>query len=244
MSAFNKSNWSKKDYALKYLDFVNIYIPVREQMFFTLCSFFKHFLSEKKAPEILDLGCGDGELTKRLLDINPKTQPTLTDPSVEMLEKAKKNLEDNNYEEIFLHSLSFEDIIKDKPFLGNFDFVFSSLAIHHITTEEKQELFNYIYSNLNKGGYFVNLDVALSINDDMEDFYIELRREITNIKRDKANIGAEDFDDFIERHRRPEHHSRLDTLTLQMTMLETAGFKDVDCYYKSGMFIAYGGRKD
>jgi hypothetical protein len=52
-----------------------------------------------------------------------------------------------------------------------------------------------------------------------------------------------DADDFIERHKEPEHHKNLDTFYDQMGALKKAGFVDVDCFYKFGIFTMYGVRK-
>ena len=40
-----------------------------------------------------------------------------------------------------------------------------------------------------------------------------------------------------------EHYARIDTLQDQMDEMKQAGFKEVECFYKQGMFAMYGGRR-
>jgi hypothetical protein len=35
-----------------------------------------------------------------------------------------------------------------------------------------------------------------------------------------------------------------DTLSNQLKSLEEAGFLDVDCYFKNGIFVVFGGKND
>ena len=74
----------------------------------------------------------------------------------------------------------------------------------------KKALFNYIFSHLDNGGYFVNIEVILPPTAALDGWYLNLWREW-----------------IIEKQ----------------TALNDAGFKDVDCYYKYGIFAIYGGRR-
>ena len=66
MNEFEKSNWNKADYSQKYLDEVDIYIPEREKLLRILTSFYHKFILSDKKKRILDLGCGNGILSKTL----------------------------------------------------------------------------------------------------------------------------------------------------------------------------------
>jgi tRNA (cmo5U34)-methyltransferase len=50
------------------------------------------------------------------------------------------------------------------------------------------------------------------------------------------------FDDIIRQYKNNEDN-KPDTLHDQLNALGAMGFKDVDCYYKYGIFTMFGGRK-
>lgn len=50
------------------------------------------------------------------------------------------------------------------------------------------------------------------------------------------------YDDIIQRYK-DNRDNKPDTLDKQLKALKSVGFKDVDCYYKYGIFTMYGGRK-
>src|SRR5208283_6163540 len=125
MTEFNKSHWAEKDFANQYLEDSDIYIVERRRLFEILKSFYRHFFANRKNNKVLDLGCGDGILTRELLKIDESISATLVDGSQEMLSKAKEKL--SGVEGINYVRASFQELLsKDVP-LSNFDFVMSSL---------------------------------------------------------------------------------------------------------------------
>lgn len=77
---------------------------------------------------ILDLGCGDGVLTKQLADRVPRGKVLGIDASVEMIETAKE-LEGVNLSFLCL------DIV-EMAFDSDFDLIFSNAALHGLKTTE------------------------------------------------------------------------------------------------------------
>jgi len=55
-------------------------------------------------------------------------------------------------------------------------------------------------------------------------------------------IEGNSSDDIIQRYK-DNRDNKPDTLDEQLNALKSVGFKDVDCYYKYGIFTMYGGRK-
>lgn len=103
---------------------------------------------------ILDLGCGTGALSKKLLEKLPSAKLTCVDLSEEMIAIAKQNLPK---ETEFIVS-SFESLESGKKF----DAIVSSFALHHIKTDdEKLAFYKKIFSWLNPKGIFLNLDLIL-----------------------------------------------------------------------------------
>lgn len=240
MTEFSKSQWSKSEFTQEYRDNADIYIVERKRLFEILLSFYKHFMAHNPGNKILDLGCGDGIITHELLKIDDSIEATLIDGSGDMLKNAKERLK--GFQNINFIKASFQEILDKEIALQDFNFIVSSLAIHHLSSEEKKALFKVIYTHLNVDGYFLNIDVILAPAETIEHWYISLWRDWMAERKTMLGIAGNDNDDVIQRYK-ASTDNKPDTLNEQLNALTSVGFKDVDCYYKYGIFTMYGGRK-
>ncbi|MBF0553791.1 MAG: methyltransferase domain-containing protein [Nitrospirae bacterium] len=237
---FDKSKWADTDFSRDYLDKAEIYIAERSRMFSIVKSFYQHFVSLDRPVNLLELGSGDGALTYELLKSGRAARAVLVDGSGDMLNKAEARLREFDIEKQFLHC-SFGELIREERLPAGFDMVVSSLAIHHLTTDEKAALFNKIYQILAAGGYFVNIDVVIAPSDSIENWYMEIWKDWMCAKQ--TALGVNDpVEDVIKRYKNLEEN-KPDTLDSQQLMLKNAGFQEIDCYYKYGIFTIFGGRK-
>src|SRR4030042_2625290 len=241
MTEFNKSQWAKPKFTQEYRDSADVYIVERRRLLDILKSFYVHFIGNKPKNNVLDLGCGDGIITHELLKIDNSIVATLIDGSEDMLNKAAERLK--GFKNINFIKASLQELFDKKIALQKFNFIVSSLAIHHLTMEEKKALFRTIYSHLNDGGYFLNIDVILAPAETLEHWYLSLWREWISERKTTMGILDNSYDDIIQRYK-DNRDNKPDTLAKQLKALKSVGFKDVDCYYKYGIFTMYGGRKD
>ncbi|MBI5827226.1 MAG: class I SAM-dependent methyltransferase [Deltaproteobacteria bacterium] len=237
MTDFSETNWAKADFSKEYAENADIFILERRRLLEILKSFYRNFLAGRKN-NILDLGCGDGVLTRELLGIDGSISATLVDASDDMLRRAKERLK--AYEEVRLIKTGFQELLEKDALPESFDFIVSSLAIHHLDKGEKNSLFEYIYSHLNPGGYFLNIDVVLSPSEGLEEWYLLLWKEWI-VERQEALNSREDFTDVPDRYKNKDN--KPDILEDQLSALKSIGFKEVDCFYKYGIFSVYGGRR-
>jgi tRNA (cmo5U34)-methyltransferase len=238
MTQFETSRWAESEFSQNYRDAANIFLPFRSQFIEFTKSFYKHFISQNTQAKVLDLGCGDGLFIQELLKSFSPAKVRLVDGSNEMLDAAKKRLGER--EKFCFSQASFQELLKKDPIDENFDFIYSSLAMHHIPFEDKKNLYAYIYNHLNAGGCFVHYDVVVPPTENIERCYlsiwkqwivehpaIEKRKELINIpeqyKDNKDNVP--------------------DTLGSQLRAMQEIGFKDVDCFLKNGIFTLFGGFK-
>lgn len=240
MTEFNKSQWAKAEFTQEYRDSADVYIVERRRLLEIMKSLYGHFIGNKPNNNVLDLGCGDGIVIQELLKIDNSIAATLIDGSKDMLNKAKDRLED--FRNIHFIQASFQEILNKNIVLQRYDFIVSSLAIHHLTMEEKTALFRTIYSYLNVGGYFLNIDVILASSDALEQWYLLLWKQWIDERKSSLGIESDHYDDIIRRYK-DNTDNKPDTLDAQLYALQTIGFKDVDCFYKYGIFTMYGGKK-
>lgn len=241
IDTFYRSAWADEEFSDNYLEKADIYIPDRRKMIGTMTSLFDYFYHDKKGVSVLDLGCGDGILTEALLSKQSSLIATLVDASHAMLQKARERLK--AHPQLSFVQASFQDILSGRVSLENYDFCVSSMAIHHLDMKDKAALFKYIAGHVKTAGRFVNIDVVLPPSEEIEGWYFSRWSEWMKMMFDLANIKDEVPEDIIRRYKDPESMNRPDTLEYQLGSLKDAGFSEVECYYKNGIFTVFGGKK-
>jgi tRNA (cmo5U34)-methyltransferase len=238
---FSDSYWTNDEFADGFLRESDIFIPQRKHVLHLIKLLFSFYSNKTKYPHIIDLGCGDGAITKVLLGVNENLLSTLIDGSEHMLESARKNIPGANIKEI-IH-LSFQDLYGSSAIKENAVFIVSSLAIHHLNEIEKNLLFKYIYTKLNPGGVFINYDPVLSPSQELEQFELMMWKEwIVNYEA-AINPRRNKSLDYIPSQYKSNKDNVPSSLDSQLEMLRNAGFLDVNLFYKYGLFCLFGGRK-
>ena len=192
--------WSTTEHALGYLAKADS-IPHRTEGEAVLLDYIP-----KTAQRILDLGTGDGRLMALLKIDRPSVTGVALDFSPVMLDKAKDRFKDDNSIEIISHNL--DDRLPD---FDKFDAIVSSFAIHHVTHDRKQSLYEEIFNLLTPGGVFTNLEHVASPN---QKIHVQFLSKIgyTPETEDPSN--------------------KLLDVETQLGYLREIGFTDVDCYWK------------
>lgn len=202
-------------------------IPCYED-FYTACYPLIKLLPEAKT--VLDIGAGTGLFSYFIYQIRPELHYTLVDLSPEMLSVAKQRFADlSNFD---YRQLDFSEA----SLRGRYDIVISSLAIHHLEDEAKQQLYQSVYAALNPDGLFINADQVAGRTVGFDAFYKQ------NWKETVTTSGLDE--DAIQRAFERIKLDKFATLEAQLQMLERAGFTDVDCIYKNLNFVVFGGTKE
>jgi tRNA (cmo5U34)-methyltransferase len=239
MAQFETSRWADAQFSQDYRDDAEIYLPYRNNFFMVAKSYFDFFLSHKKQPNVLDLGCGDGRFIQELLRSHTLEKLVLLDGSKQMLESAEKRLA--GHVGLNFIEATFQELLSRDPLTGQrFDFIFSSLAIHHLTMNEKKNIYEYVYKHLSPDGHFLNYDVVIAPSTDLEKWYMSLWR-----------LWIEDHpekDDAAKLLDTPEKYKTNidnipDSLNDQLQALRFVGFEGVDCFFKYGAFALFGGSR-
>ncbi len=124
---------------------------------------------------ILELGSGTGELTLRLLDRCPVAEFFCIDHSERMLRLLQKKVTDSGlFHRVHLEKRSMAatggpgDVTYTEAL---FDGCASSLAMHHLTHDEKALLLNRLYQLIREGGRVWWADVVEPEDESMKPFY-------------------------------------------------------------------------
>lgn len=192
--------WSTTEHALGYLAKADS-IPHRTEGEAVLLDYIP-----TTAKRMLDLGTGDGRLMSLLKIDRPSATGIALDFSPIMVEKAQARFQGDDSIQVMNHNL--DDTLPD---LGKFDAIVSSFAIHHVTHDRKQSLYQEIFHLLNPGSVFANLEHVASPN---QKIHIQFLTKIgyTPENEDPSN--------------------KLLDVETQLGYLREIGFADVDCYWK------------
>lgn len=238
MSHFEKSRWADSEFSQGYRDEADFFLPFRSRFIAVAKSLYGHFIAHSPAPRVLDLGCGDGFFIQELTKSFEPLTVTLVDGSPEMLAAAQKRLaglKDGRFIQA-----SFQQLVAEDSLNESFDFIYSSLAIHHLPFAEKKKLYAFIYKNLSPDGWFVHYDVAEPPSEKLEKWYLRLWREWI-----EAHSPEERREKLLETPKQYKGNpdNMPDTLDSQLEVLKDIGFHHVDCFYKYGIFSLFGGSR-
>jgi tRNA (cmo5U34)-methyltransferase len=180
--------------------------------------------------DVLDLGAGTGLLAALIADVYTGARITLVDVAPEMLARARDRFAADPDRVRFAVS-----DYSHAPIGGRYDAIVSALLIHHLADADKRGLFARIHAALNQGGIFINAEQVMGSTPQAE------RRNRTTWLRQVRERGVTEGDlaAALERMK----HDRMAPLEVQLRWLSEAGFRDVDCAYKSWMFAVYCGSK-
>jgi tRNA (cmo5U34)-methyltransferase len=161
------------------------------------------FSKDAKA-NILELGIGTGTAAADFLERYPDVKLTGIDASSKMMEQSRQKLQQYK-SRVDLVQCSFKDL---QP-KGEFDIVYSILAVHHVPDEDKETLFRRVREILKSGGAFIMIDFVDGASDELTKRYQTL------------TFGC-------------EHKERGSALSLMeyVDWLRKAGFQTIDVAWK------------
>jgi tRNA (cmo5U34)-methyltransferase len=204
-------------------------VPYYSEMIDGIVSAIPH--QRTSAINVIDLGCGTGTISKRIKKVFPRAEITCLDLAENMIEMSKIKL--SNYRDVRYQVGNFTDY----EFDNTYDAVVSSLALHHLVTDEdKIEFYRKIYDALRKNGVFFNADVVLGSNEHIRNVYIEKWKSFMKKHVSEEEIENKWLPQFWEEDRPAQ-------LIDQLNWLTDLGFSDVDVVWKYYNFAVYGGRK-
>jgi len=185
------------------------------------------------AKRILDVGCGAGNNTLKLLQMMSPLDCDMIDLSQPMLERAKQRITKINRGEIRLFQ---EDIRTVELEDERYDIILAAMVLHHLRDDKDwEDTFKKLYQLTAPGGSIWIADFVTHENPLMQEIqwerygkYLESLGGYTYREKVFAYIDKEDTP-------RP--------VTYQMDLLRQVGFSQVDILHKNSCFVAFGAIK-
>lgn len=185
------------------------------------------------ARHVLDVGCGAGNYTLKLLESLPNLDATLIDLSRPMLDRARERVSRATSGRI---TTVQADIREARLAEGEFDIVLAAAVLHHLRTDEEwRDLFTALYRTLRPGGSLWVFDLVDSsipaVGRLMRRRYGEY---LTGLKNEayRDHVFA-----YVEKEDTPR------PLLFQLDLLRQVGFSQVEVLHKNVCFAAFGAVK-
>jgi tRNA (cmo5U34)-methyltransferase len=182
---------------------------------------------------VLDIGCGAGNNTLKLLELRPGFASDLLDLSAPMLERARERVTAAGASAIRTFQSDFRSA--DLP-ADAYDVILAAAVLHHLRDDADWEAaFRKIYELLAPGGSVWITDLVIheipAVHDLMWDRYGAYLEKLGGAAY-REKVFA-----YVEKEDSPR------PLTYQLDLLRRAGFGRVDVLHKNSNFAAFGAVK-
>ncbi|MDR0968068.1 MAG: class I SAM-dependent methyltransferase [Holosporaceae bacterium] len=159
---------------------------------------------------LLDLGCGTGLELEEIFKLHQNVKVTGIDITREMLEKLREKYNDKQIELICASYV-------DRDFgLESFDAAISFKTMHHLTREQKRNVYSAVRRALKPGGCYIECDYMV-LTQSEEDRYFAENRNL------RESHGAADGEFY--------HYDAPMTVENNIRLLYAAGFKSAEAVW-------------
>lgn len=179
---------------------------------------------------LIDLGCGTGNLAYLIKANFPNADIDAMDISPEMIKIAKKKLAKQN------DSIHFEtSAFKDFQFKKTYNVVLSAIALHHLASKRQFKIYQRIFDALTEHGIFINAEHVLGATHQLSETYTS---NWANVMRKMLPVNeAENIINIAHEIDKPV------TIRQHFKWLQIIGFKDIDIIWKENQIaVIYGGK--
>ena len=182
---------------------------------------------------VLDIGCGAGNNTIKLVQYTSPFNCDLVDLSLPMLEKAKERISLTNSGKIKMIQGDFRKV--DLP-ERTYDVILAAAVLHHLRDDQDWEsAFHKLYRLTAPGGSVWITDLVSHEAAEVQSLMWQRYGEYL------YSVGGDEYRskvfEYIDREDSPR------PVTYQLDLLRKAGFKHTDILHKNSCFAAFGAIK-
>lgn len=185
------------------------------------------------ASTVLDIGCGAGNSTLKLLQGLRPLDCDLVDLSLAMLQRARARIRAVNPGKVRTFQGDIREV--DLP-PGRYDIVLAAAVLHHLRDDADWEsVFSRVFALVRPGGSLWVTDLVAHEIPSVEELMCARYGDYLE------SIGGKDHRSEVFRYIDVEDSPR--PLTFQLDLLRRVGFCEVDILHKNSCFAAFGARK-
>lgn len=182
---------------------------------------------------VLDIGCGAGNNTLRLLQLAGPFVADLLDLSAPMLDRAQQRVSAAGANEIHIHQGDFRDAALPS---GQYDVIIAAAVLHHLRDDSDWlRTFTKIFALTAPGGSVWISDLISHESAAIQTLMWQRYGDYLTALDGEAYRNK--VFDYIEREDSPR------PVTYQMDLLREVGFRHVELLHKNTTFAAFGGLK-
>ena len=185
------------------------------------------------AEQLLDIGCGAGNYSLKMLSKLPNLECTLVDLSDPMLDKAYERVSEQTNKNVHV----VKGDIREVPLKQNyFDIILAGAVLHHLRDDQDWETtFKKIYGILKPGGCFMISDLITQDTEILNNYTWERYGDYLE------ELGGKDYRkkvlDYVDKEDSPR------SMNYQLDLMKKLGFSKVEILHKNMCFGAFGGIK-
>ncbi len=190
-------------------------------------------LTTPNARNVLDVGCGAGNYTLKLLEQLPNLDVTLIDLSQPMLDRATERIRTTTTGRITTIQSDIREVeLPD----GNFDIVLAAAVLHHLRADQEwRDVFAAFHRALRPGGSMWVFDLVESSIPAVQKL---MQRQYGDyLTRFKGEAYKDHVFAYVEKEDTPR------PLLFQLEMLREVGFSQVEVLHKNVCVAAFGAWK-
>lgn len=239
----NETKWTEET-SRSFIDYGRYFVPARE----TQIQIMRDLIPAAEGPfHVLELACGEGLLAEAILRHFPAATVHGYDLSPTMLQQAARRLAEFGERFQTRRFDLAETAWRTPPFTPRA--VVSSLTIHHLDGQGKQQLFRDVYAMLAYGGVFVIADIVLPATARATAVAADAWDQVVRRRAVELDGTTDVFDSFANEKwnlfRYPDDPmDKPDTLFDQLTWLAQVGFSSVDVHWMQAGHAIFSGVKD
>ncbi|MDB6080312.1 MAG: tRNA (Cmo5U34)-methyltransferase, partial [Akkermansiaceae bacterium] len=185
----------------------------------------------KPGGRILDLGCGAGNFTLRVLQETSPLECDLVDLSVPMLDRARQRVSAGGASAVRTHASDLRDL--DFPD-DHFDAILAAAVLHHLREDADWEnVFAKLHRWLKPGGRLYVADLMLFDDPPIQELMWKRYGDYL------SGLGGPEYRDKVFDYIEKEDSPR--SLPYQLKLLERTGFTSYEVLHRNSVFACYSG---